>query len=79
VTALGCLLAALFVEPMTFGSGVRLLMLLPLAASVSIVYKTLRCDQLREVPLASLSLWITIVVGMMTIGVALLVFFQLLL
>ncbi len=73
------LLAALFLEPVRVAGGMRLLLLLPLAASVSVVYKTIRCDDLSEVPLESLKLWATIVTGMLAVGVALLAGFRLLL
>jgi hypothetical protein len=44
-------------------------LLLPLSLSIAIVYKTTRCETLREIPLAALALWITIVVGMYAVGV----------
>jgi hypothetical protein len=56
----------------------RLLMLLPLAASISIVYRTIHCKRLRSVPLTSLTLTLTLVGGMMAIGVGLLIVFRLL-
>ncbi len=46
-------------------------LLLPLCLSISIVYKTLRCRHLRDVPLAALVLWITIVAGMYAVGIGL--------
>ncbi len=53
-------------------SGVqRLLLLIPLCLSISIVYKTTRCERLREIPLATLALWVTLIGGM--IGVVALV------
>jgi hypothetical protein len=79
VSELAPLLAALFLEPVRIAGGSRLLLLLPLAASVSVVYKTIRCDNLSEVPLESLRLWATIVTGMLAVGVALLLGFRLLL
>ncbi len=55
----------------TFGlSGMqRQLLMLPLCLSIAVVYKTTRCDDLRDVPVAALILWGTIVVGMYTVGV----------
>lgn len=47
----------------------RMALLLPLSASIAIVYKTTRCETLREIPLAALALWITIVIGMYAVGV----------
>lgn len=68
----------LFIEPMRITGIGRLLMLVPLALSISIVYKTIRCDRLSAVPAASLSLCFLIVAGMLLIGVFLLVLFLLL-
>lgn len=47
------------------------LLLLPLCLSIAVVYKTTRCAQLRDVPLAALALWGTIVVGMWAVGLTL--------
>ena len=66
----------LFVRPMTITNIWRLAMLVPLALSVSIVYKTIHCTRLRQVPLASLRLCFMIVAGMLLIGVVLLIVFQ---
>lgn len=73
------LLAMLFVDPMRFGSGTRFALLLPLAASVSVVYKTIRVDSIRTLPRAALILWVTILLGMLAVGVGLLIAFRLLL
>ncbi len=72
------LLAQLFVEPMTITGIGRLLLLVPLAAAISIVYKTIHTPRLRDVPRASFVLCLTIVGAMMAIGVALLILFRLL-
>ena len=48
-----------------------MLLVLPLAMSISLVYKTTKCDNLREIVPATLALWITIIVGMYAVGVAL--------
>jgi hypothetical protein len=71
-------LHGLFVQPMQITGIWRLAMVVPLAISISIVYKTIRCDRLRSIPLGSVSLACTIVVGMMVIGVILLMIFRLL-
>jgi hypothetical protein len=47
----------------------RMALLWPLSLSIAIVYKTTRCETLREIPLAALALWITIVLGMYAVGV----------
>ena len=49
----------------------RLLLMLPLCLSIAIIYKVTRCAHLREVPAASLILWVTIVLGMFAVGVGL--------
>lgn len=67
-----------FVRPIPITGIGRLLMLVPLALMVSIVYKTIRCERLRSVPLASVSLCFMIVTGMMLIGVFLLAAYHLL-
>lgn len=67
----------LFIRPIPITGIGRLLMLIPLALSISIVYKTIRCDRLSAVPVASLNLCFMIVAGMMLIGFFLLVLFLL--
>ena len=68
----------LFVRPLPISGIGRLGMLVPLALMISIVYKTIRCERLGAVPLASLSLCFMIVSGMLAIGLFLLVTFRLL-
>ena len=46
----------------------RLLLLIPLCLGISIVYKTTRCERLGDIPLATLALWVTIVAGMIGVG-----------
>ena len=60
----------------TFHGGLRLLMMLPLCLSIAIVYKTTRCDDVRELPKAVAGLLITIVLGMAAVGVGLWLLFQ---
>ena len=64
-------------DPVQIGSGTRFALLLPLAASVSLVYKTIRVDSLRALPRAALVLWVTILLGMFAVGVGLLIVFRL--
>lgn len=72
-------LLALFTMPWPELSGLqRMGLLLPLTASVAVVYKTLKCQGLREIPLASLILWITIVAGMYFVGIVLMLAYRLL-
>ena len=62
---------ALFTTPVSLTGFARLLLLLPLCLSISIVYKTIRCADLRAKPLACAvgALWVTVVVGMYAVGV----------
>jgi hypothetical protein len=66
------LLATLFSNPLTCDRRTGMLLVLPLSLAVSVVYKTIKCHSLREVPLAVLVSWITILVGMAVVGVSLL-------
>ena len=75
---LNSLLAQLMVQPLHITGVWRLLMLLPLALSISIVYKTIRCEKLQSIPTASAGLFLLIVGTMMLIGVVLLVVVQIL-
>jgi hypothetical protein len=68
----------LFVKPLPVSGIGRLGMLVPLALMISIVYKTIRCERLRSVPLDSVRLCFMIVCCMLAIGVFLLVTFRLL-
>ncbi len=72
------LLATLFVDPLPMAGMQRLLLLLPLCLSISIVYKTTKCDEVRAIPMDALKNWITIVVGMVAVGVSLLIIYELL-
>ncbi len=72
------LLLNVMMHGLDLSSAQRSLLLLPLCLSIAIVYKTTRCERLRDVPVAALVLWITIVVGMYAVGVGLYVTFKLL-
>lgn len=61
----------LFTTPVPLTGWQQLFLLLPLCLSVSIVYKLTKLDNLREVPVAALATWVTIVLGMFAVGVAL--------
>ncbi len=63
--------AALFTTGIVLTGPQRLLLMLPLCLAIAVVYKTTRCRDLREVPAAALVLWVTIVLGMSLVGVAL--------
>jgi len=63
-------------KPMQITGIWRLAMLAPLAVSIAVVLKTIRCQRLRSVPLASLLLTLLILGGMMALGVVLLLVFH---
>ncbi len=69
-------LAALFTTGIELTGMHRFLLMLPLCLSIAVVYKTTRCDDLREVPVAALTLWVTIVVGLLAVGVGLWAVFE---
>ena len=54
----------------------RFMLMLPLCMSVAIVYKVTRIENLREAFAAALVLWVTIVIGMIAVGVGLWLLFQ---
>lgn len=66
-----------FIDPIPIVSWQKLAMLLPLCLAIAIVYKTTKCRELRDVPVASLVLWVTILVGMFAVGISLLVAYTL--
>lgn len=49
----------------------RSLLMLPLCLSIAVVYKTTRCKRVRDIPVAALILWVTIVAGMYAVGIGL--------
>lgn len=68
--------AALFTTGIPLTGAQRFLLMLPLCLSIAIVYKSLRCERLRELPLRAFVLWITIVAGMYAVGLGLWVVFE---
>lgn len=54
----------------------RFLLMLPLCLSVAVVYKVTRIDNIREALAAAVVLWVTIVFGMIAVGVGLWLVFQ---
>ena len=71
-------IAGLFTTAMDIPAGRRAVLILPLCLSIAVVYKTLRTSELRRVPVASIVLWITIVISMYAVGVGLWAVFSLL-
>ena len=64
-------LASIFTTPIFMTGHQHALLLLPLCLSIAVVYKTSRCADVRDIPLTSLVLWATIVLGMYAVGVGL--------
>lgn len=67
---------ALFTTGMELSRFPRFLLMLPLCLSVAVIYKSTRTDNMREVPTATAILWVTIVLGMVAVGVGLWVVFS---
>lgn len=65
---MSALLANIFIVGVPLSGTMRFLLMLPLCLSIAVVYKTTRCDNLRDVPAAALLLWVTIVSGMFAVG-----------
>jgi len=64
-------LAALFTTAIELTGPQRFLLMLPLCLSIAVVYKTMRLEDVRAIPAASLILWATIVLAMCAVGVGL--------
>jgi hypothetical protein len=60
-----------FKTPVPLTGWQQLALLLPLCLAVSIVYKTTKLENLKDVPVASLITWVTIVIGMFAVGLGL--------
>ncbi len=71
-------LKRLFMEPMQITGIWRLLMLVPLAISISVVWSTMRRERMAAIPMATLKMSAQILVGMMLIGIVLYGVFQML-
>ncbi len=69
-------LAGLFVTGVELAGWQRMVLMLPLCLSIAIVYKTIRCENMRDMPTAAVGLWITIVLGMYAVGVGLWAVFE---
>ena len=71
-----CALAGLFTTGVVLAGPQRFALMLPLCLSIAVVYKTTRCQHLRDVPAAALVLWVTIVAGMFAVGLGLWAVFE---
>lgn len=61
---------ALFTNPIEMGQD-ALWLVLPLCAVVAVVYKTVRVQTLRQLPLSILGLWLYMLFGLSCLAVAL--------
>ena len=59
------------------GGASRFLLMVPLCLSVALIYKVTRLDDIREAVTAALVLWVTILIGMIGLGVGLWLLFRL--
>ena len=57
----------LFYNPIQLGAG-HVWLVLPLCALVAVVYKTIRVQRLRSLPLQILALWAYILAGLVVLG-----------
>ena len=64
------LLLTIFTTAVRLSGPQHALLLLPLCLSVALVYKTIRCSRVRDIPVASIVLAVTIVAGMYAVGIA---------
>jgi hypothetical protein len=57
-----------FITPVPLTGWQQLFLLLPLCLAVSTVYKATKLENLREMPVAVVISWVTIVLGMFAVG-----------
>jgi Ca2+/Na+ antiporter len=67
---------AFFIHPVELTRWHQILLLIPLCLSVSVVYKTTKCERVRDITLAALGSWLTVVVGMFGLGAALVLLYH---
>ncbi len=68
---IGLSLASLFITAIDLTGRQRLLLMWPLCLAIAVVYKTLRCEHVRQVPSSAMVLWVTIVFGLYAVGLGL--------
>jgi len=71
MNSLAEMMTALFYHPMTLPGNTVLWLVLPLCLSVVIVYKTIRSDNIRRLPLEVLFLAAYVLAGLAVLGVCL--------
>ncbi len=69
-------LLAAFTTPIEISTWMRTLLFFPLAFTIAVVYKTLRTQHLKDIPLSAAVLWITIIAGMYAVATGLWIVFQ---
>jgi prolipoprotein diacylglyceryltransferase len=67
---------ALLIEPLVLSRWQNMALLLPLCLAISVVYKTTKCADVRQIPMAALVNFVTVVVMMYVIGAALLLLYE---
>jgi len=70
--------AGLFTTAIKLQGPERFFLMFPLCLSIAIIYKTIRLENLRDLPKAAAVLWVTIVIGMCVVGGGLWLAFELL-
>lgn len=70
-------LATLFLQPIPLTGLQRAALLLPICLSISVVYRTLKTPDIRDIAKTTLVLWGTIVVGMWAVAFTLWVSYML--
>ena len=68
---IGAALATIFISPITVTGIWHAVLLLPLCLAIAVVYKAVRCLDVKNIPSAAAVLWVTIICGMYAVGVGL--------
>ncbi|MEK6677529.1 MAG: hypothetical protein AABZ47_17985 [Planctomycetota bacterium] len=64
-------LGAIFIQAIELTAFQRFLLMWPLCLAIAVVYKSTRCVSMKQVPSATLILWVTMVFGLYAVGVGL--------
>lgn len=67
---------AYFVYPVDLSRIQQLLLLLPLCLTVSVIYKATKCTEIRDIPVAVVVSWLTIVAAMIAVGFAVILLYH---
>jgi len=65
------LLGTFMIHPFMLNRWEQMSMLIPLCLAISIVYKTTKCEKVKDIPIAASISCITIVIGMYAVGAVL--------